>query len=47
MNDLFKSNTGHQKPNRKHQHQELPQAKKKKHPYSGRAGHTGDMMLQF
>ena len=29
MNDLLQSNTGHQKPKRKNQHQELPTAKKK------------------
>ena len=29
MNDLSQSNTGHQKPKRKNQHQELPTAKKK------------------
>ena len=32
---------------KKNQHQELPPAKKKKHPYSGRVGQTADMMLQF
>ena len=47
MNELSQSNTGHQKPKRKNQHQELPPAKKKKHPYSGRVGQTADMMLQF
>ena len=30
MNELSQSNTGHQKPKRKNQHQELPPAKKKK-----------------
>ena len=47
MNELSQSNTGHQKPKTKNQHQELPPAKKKKHPYSGRVGQTADMMLQF
>ena len=47
MNELSQSNTGHQKPKRKNQQQELPPAKKKKHPYSGRVGQTADMMLQF
>ena len=47
MNELSQSNTGHQKPKRKNQHQELPPAKKKKHPFSGRVGQTADMMLQF
>ena len=47
INDLSQSNTGHQKPKRKNQHQELPPAKKKKHPFSGRVGQTADMMLQF
>ena len=45
MNELSQSNTAHQKPKRKNQHQELPPAEKKKHSYSGRVGQTADMML--
>ena len=32
---------------KKNQHQELPPAKKKKHPYSGCVGQTAVIMLQF
>ena len=39
--DSSQSNTGHQKPKRKNQHQELPPAKKLQ------TGQTADMMLQF
>ena len=47
MNELPESNGGHQKLKRKNQHQELPPAKKKKHPFSGLVGQTVDIMLQF
>ena len=42
INDLSQS-AEHQKPKRKNQHQEVPPTKKK-HPYSGRAGQTADMI---